>query len=215
MLDKFIRLTEKHIDMKKYVVLFVLLSSCATMGMSSEVNINREFPHYEIQRIAVLVFETSLQDKDKIKFGFSKSIVNPNAGTIVADIIARELAIWGKYIVLERRILEKKLKAMNLSDEDILHREDYSSLGKSLGIDAVVIGEIDKYDTSYMGIKSVSMVVLSVKTRVSFLAKCIDVTTNEMVWSIKIRGTSKEDSGNTLASELVAKAVSTLKSEIK
>lgn len=199
--------------MKKYVVLFVLLSSCATMGMSSEVNINREFPHYEIQRIAVLVFETSLQDKDKIKFGFSKSIVSPNAGTIVADIIARELAIWGKYVVLDRRILEKKLKSMNLSDEDILHREDYFSLGKSLGVDAVVIGKVEKFGISYRSIPP--RFAISLTTNVSFLARCIDVTTNEAIWSIKIVGTSKEDNEKSLASKLVAKAVGTLKTKMK
>ncbi len=201
--------------MKKYAVLFLLFSGCATIGTVSEVNLNRDFPHHEIQKIAVLILETSWQDQDKEKtsFGLSTTIVSPDAGTILADIIARELAKWGRYVVLDRRALEEGLKLINLNEENILHGEDYLSLGKSLGVDAVVIGKVEKFGISYRSIPP--RFAISLTTEVSFLARCIDVTTNEAIWSIKIGGTSKEDNEKSLASKLVAKTVKLLEAEMK
>ncbi len=201
--------------MKKYAVLFLLFSGCATIGTVSEVNLNEDFPHHEIQKIAVLILETSWQDqnKEKANFGLSNTIASPNAGAILADIIARELAKWGRYVVLDRRALEEELKLINLNEENILHSEDYLSLGKSLGVDAVVIGKVEKFGISYRSIPP--RVAISLTTRVSLLARCIDVTTNKAIWSIKIGGTSREDDEKSLASKLVAKAVSTLKTKMK
>ena len=201
--------------MKKYAVLFLLFSGCATIGTVSEVNLNEDFPHHEIQKIAVLILETSWQDqnKEKANFGLSNTIASPNAGAILADIIARELAKWGRYVVLDRRALEEELKLINLNEENILHSEDYLSLGKSLGVDAVVIGKVEKFGISYSSIPP--RFAISLTTRVSLLARCIDVTTNKAIWSIKIGGTSREDDEKSLASKLVAKAVSTLKTKMK
>jgi len=201
--------------MKKYAVLFLLFSGCATIGTVSEVNLNKDFPHHEIQKIAVLILETSWQnqDKEKTNFGLSNTIASPDAGTILADIIARELAKWGRYVVLDRRALEEELELINLSEENILHSEDYLNLGKSLGVDAVVIGKVEKFGISYRSIPP--RFAISLTTKVSFLARCIDVTTNEVIWSIKIDGTSKEDNEKSLASKLVTKTVKLLEAEMK
>ena len=201
--------------MKKYAVLFLLFSGCATIGTVSEVNLNKDFPHHEIQKIAVLILETSWQnqDKEKTNFGLSNAIASPDAGTILADIIAKELAKWGRYVVLDRRALKEELELINLNEKNILHSEDYLSLGKSLGIDAVVIGKVEKFGISYRSIPP--RFAISLTTKVSFLARCIDVTTNEVIWSIKIDGTSKEDNENSLASKLVTKTVKLLEAEMK
>jgi hypothetical protein len=200
--------------MKKYAVLLLWLSGCATIGTVSEVNINRDFPHNEIQKIAVFILETPShhQDKEENNSGFSKIIVRPDAGRVLADIIARELAKWERYVVLDRRALEEELKLITPDKEDILHNENYFSLGKSLGIDAVVVGNVEGFGISY---KTFSGLVVSLNARVSFFAKCIDVTTNEVIWSIKADKTSKEDNEISLASKLVAKTVSMLKAKMK
>jgi curli biogenesis system outer membrane secretion channel CsgG len=200
--------------MKKYAILFLLFSGCATIGTVSEVNLNKDFPHHEIQKIAVLILETSWQDQDKEKTSFGLSnIVSPDAGTILADIIARELAKWGRYVVLDRRALKEELELINLNEKNILHSKDYLNLGKSLGVDAVVIGKVEKFGISYRSIPP--RFAISLTTKVSFLARCIDVTTNEVVWSIKIDGTSKKDNEKSLASKLVAKTVKLLEAEMK
>lgn len=200
--------------MKKYAVLLLWLSGCATLETVLKVNINEDFPHNEIQKIAVFILETPLhhRDKEEDNSGFSKTIIRADAGTVLADIIARELGKWKRYVVLDRRALKEELKLKDIDKEDILHNEDYLNLGKSLGIDAVVVGNVEGFGVSY---KSLSKLVVSLNTRVSFYAKCIDVTTNEVIWSIKADKTSKKDNEISLASKIVAKAVSTLKEKIK
>lgn len=193
-------------------MLFLLLSSCA-MTKKAEVNLDRDFPHHEIQKIAVLMFETTWQNKSKTKLAFSKSIVNPNAGIVLTKIISKELAKWGRYVVLDRRALEEGLKLMNLNNKDFLQKGDYLNLGKSLGIDAIVICRIERFGISYRSLLSGSFVSLTAK--VSFHVNCIDIITNKTIWSIRIDGSSKKDDEKILASKLVAKAFATLNAQIK
>ena len=95
--------------MKKYAVLFLLLSSCAAVGTASKVDINENFPHDEIQKIAVIMFETSV-DVEKRNMLSSTMSITANAGEILASMTARELAKWGKYIVVNRKAIEEELK---------------------------------------------------------------------------------------------------------
>ncbi|ODS32685.1 MAG: hypothetical protein SCARUB_02181 [Candidatus Scalindua rubra] len=200
------------IIMKKYVLLFILLSGCTAIEKVSEIDINKNFPHNEIQKISVIMFETSPQDKEKNKPDFSGSIISPEAGNILADITARELAKWERYVVLGRRALEKDIKLKNLSQEDISNTGNYLSLGKSLGVDAVVVGKVERFGISYKTL--LSGLTVSLRNRVSFVARCIDVTTNETVWTIKIKGSSRMDNERVLASKLVAEAIKTLKTKL-
>lgn len=195
--------------MKKYAILFLLLSSCVIIENISETEINESFPHNEIQKIAVIMFEIPIDDKGNSRHN-SKSIIGPNAGAILADITASELMKWGKYVVVGRKALEE-LELRNLREEDFLHTGNYSRLGRSVGVDAVVVGKVDDFGFSY---KSLSGLVMPLVTKVSFTAKCIDITTNETIWTINIRGTSKKNSERVLASELITKAINTLKAKL-
>jgi curli biogenesis system outer membrane secretion channel CsgG len=198
--------------MKKYAILFLLLSSCVIIENISETEINESFPHNEIQKIAVIMFEIPIDDKGNSRHN-SKSIIGPNAGAILADITASELMKWGKYVVVGRKALEEEMELKNLREEDFLHTGNYSSLGRSIGVDAIVVGEIEKYGFSYMGLPA-GRLVLTQTSVVSFKVKCIDVTTNETIWSVNIKGTSKKDSESVLASELITEAIKTLKTKL-
>ncbi len=197
--------------MKKYAILFLLLSGCVTIENISETEINENFAHNEIQKIAVIMFETPTDDKGDTGHD-SKSIIDPNAGAVLADMTARELVKWGKYAVVDRKALEEELGLKNLREEDFLHTGDYSSLGRLSGVDAVVVGKVDDFGLSY---KSLSFgLVVSLVTKVSFAVRCIDITTNETIWTVNIKGTTKNDSEKVLASELITKAIKTLKAKL-
>ena len=198
--------------MKKYVVLFLLLASCATINKISEVDVNEDFPHDEIQKIAVIMFETPVDEKKKTVFS-SKTVITPDAGAILASMTARELAKWGKYVVVSRKELEEELKIKNLKEEDFLHTQNYLDLGKQLGVDAVIVGKIEGFGIVYRS-KSTGMFLSSLVTKVSFSAKCVDVTTNEMIWTVKIKGSSSDDNERALSSKLIAEAFETLKTKI-
>ncbi len=92
-----------------------------------------------------------------------------------------------------------------------MNTQNYSSFGRSLGVDAVVVGKVDDFGFSY---KSLFGLVMSLVTKVSFTAKCIDITTNETIWTVNIKGTSRKDSERVLASELITKAIKTLKTKL-
>ena len=199
--------------MKKYLLLFIILSGCATTGNFHEVSVDKDFPHYEIQKIVVLPFEASRLDKENTKSGLSMSIVSRDARTVLPDIVARELAKWERYVVMNRRAFKDGLRLMNLKEKDVFQNENYLNLGSSLGVDAVIVGEVEKFGVSYRTMFSTS--ITPVIAEVSFLVKCIDVTTNETIWSFKVDGSSKDDDEGTIASKLVEKAVETLKTKIK
>lgn len=197
--------------MKKYVIIFLLLCGCAAIEKVNEVSINEGFSHSEILKIAVFAFGEPM-DKKESSTHVSQSVLTPNAGAVLANITARELKKWGKYVVLDGKALEEELKLRNLG-KDVLRAENYLSLGKSLGVDAIVIGDVEAFGISY---KSLSRgLVFSLITRVSFAARCIDVTTSETVWAFKIKGSSKEDDEKVLAAKLLSNTINSLSAKLK
>ena len=198
--------------MKKYAVLFLLLSSCAAVGTASKVDINENFPHDEIQKIAVIMFETSVDEKKGTSL-FSKTSIDPNAGAILASMTARELTKWGKYVVVNRKAVEEELKFKKLKEEDLLQTQNYLNLGKQLGVDAIVIGKIEGFGISYKP-RSSGLSLSPLRTKVSFTVRCVDVTTNETIWTVKIEGTSAMDNERALASKLISENFETLKAKL-
>ena len=200
--------------MKKYTILFLflLLSGCATISKNLEVDVNNDFPHNEVQKIAIVTFETSLKKEGTTGRIFKSSSVE-KVKTVFTGIMARELRRWERFAILEGKTLEEELESKNLSEEDFLHTENYSRLGRSIGVDAIVVGEVERYGYSYTKVPY-SRVILSQTFVVSFKVKCIDVITNETIWTADIKGTSKEDGERVMASVLIAEAINTLKAKL-
>jgi curli biogenesis system outer membrane secretion channel CsgG len=198
--------------MKKYVLAFLLLSSCAAINRVSEVDINENFPHDEIQKIAVIMFEIA-EDEKKGGWAISKTSISPDAGKILASMTARELTKWGRYIVVDRKTLERELKLRNLKEEDFLHTQNYLDLGTQLGVDAVIVGNIEGFGISYKP-KSTGLSLSPLVTKVSFAVRCVDVTTNETIWTVRIKGSSTEDNERALSSRLIAETFETLKTKL-
>ena len=198
--------------MKKYVLAFLLLSSCAAINRVSEVDINENFPHDEIQKIAVIMFEIA-EDEKKGGWAISKTSISPDAGKILASMTARELTKWGRYIVVDRKTLEGELKLRNLKEEDFLHTQNYLDLGTQLGVDAIIVGNIEGFGISYKP-KSTGLFLSPLVTKVSFAVRCVDVTTNETIWTVKIKGSSTEDNERVLSSKLIAETFETLKTKL-
>jgi len=198
--------------MKKYVLVFLLLASCAAINKVSDVDINEDFPHDEIQKIAVIMFETPVDEKKRIWFT-SKTSIAPDAGTILASITARELAKLGKYVVVNRKAVEEDLKSKNLKVEDFLQTQNYMDLGKQLGVDAVVVGKVEGFGVSYKP-KSTGMFLSPLVTKVLFTVRCVDVTSDETIWAVNIKGSSVTDNERVLSSKLISEAFETLKTKL-
>mgnify|MGYP000070689912 CR=1 FL=1 len=198
--------------MKKYAILFLLLTGCATIGRNLEVDVNNAFPHNEVQKIAIVTFETSLKEEGTTGHIF-KSVSVGKVKPIFTDMMARELRKWERFAILEGKTLEKELELKNLSKEDFLKTENYSRLGRSIGVDAIVVGEVERYGFSYITLPA-GRLILAQTFVVSFKVKCMDVITNETIWAVDIKGTSKEDGERVLASALITEAIKTLKAKL-
>ncbi|MBT3880181.1 MAG: hypothetical protein HON76_20235 [Candidatus Scalindua sp.] len=198
--------------MKRYVLVFLLLSSCAAINQVSEVDINENFPHDEIQKIAVIMFEIPKEEK-KGSWAISKTSISPDAEEILPSMTARELAKWGRYIVVDRKTLKRELKLKKLREEDFLHTQNYLNLGTQIGVDAVIVGSIEGFGISYKP-KATGLFISPLVTKVSFAIRCVDVTTNETIWAVKIKGSSTEDNERVLSSKLIAETFETLKAKL-
>jgi hypothetical protein len=200
----------KVINMKKCVVLLLLLSSCA---VGSNININENFPHNEIQKIAVIMFEAPIEDVKKGNMLSEKALLDANAGSILSSLTARALEKWERYVVVNRRAVEEELKLKKLKKEDLLHTQNYLKLGKQLGVDAIVVGKIEHFGVSYRAMSS-GLFFSPLKTRVLFTVRCVDVITNETIWTVKIKGNSVMDNERALASKLITEAFEALKTKL-
>ena len=201
--------------MKKYVILFLLLSSCSSVNMFSEVDVNKNFPHDEIQKIAVIIFEMPVDEKkDSMLSTLSaKTTIDADAGAILASLTARELEKWGKYLVINRKAVEEELKLKRLKKEDLLHAQNYLNLGKQLGADAIVVGKIESFGVSYRALSS-GVFIAPIVTKISFIVRCVDVTTNETIWTAKIKGSSVVDNERALASKLIIESFEKLRTKL-
>ena len=96
--------------MKKYTILFLflLLSGCATISKNLEVDVNDDFPHNEVQKIAIVTFETSLEKEGTTGLIFKSSSVE-KVKTVFTGIMARELRRWERFAILEGKTLEEEL----------------------------------------------------------------------------------------------------------
>ena len=180
--------------------------------MTSKVDVNKDFPQDEIQKVAVIMFEAPVDEKKDSMLSkvSAKTIIDANAGTILSSMTARELEKWGKYIVVNRKAVEEELKLKKLKKEDLLHTQNYLNLGKQLGADAIVVGNIEHFGVSYRAMSS-GMFMSPIITKVSFTVRCVDVITNETIWTAKIKGNSAVDNERALASKLITESFEKLR----
>ena len=88
--------------------------------------------------------------------------------------------------------------------------QNYLDLGTQLGVDAVIVGNIEGFGISYKP-KSTGLFLSPLVTKVSFAVRCVVVTTNETIWTVKIKGSSTEDNERALSSRLRAESCETRK----
>ena len=100
----------------------------------------------------------------------------PNAGEIVADATVDLLMRLG-YNVIERKQLAILLREHDLTAADLVKPETGARIGRTLGIQAVILGTVNEVNTwnsgAYWG------------NAVSFSARMVRLDTGEVLWSLK------------------------------
>jgi len=175
------------------------LMSCSVFGQAPE----------EKRRVAILDFQYgTVMTSVQAIFG-----TNLDIGRGISDLLIDRLLKQGTYRLIERRDIGKIMAEQNFSNSDRADPSSAAKIGKLLGVDTVVIGDItqfgrddkstgvaagalsrwDKFGAGKIGLKSSKAVV-------GITARLIDVNTGEILASESGKGQSKR-SGTALAGD--------------
>lgn len=181
----------------------VLCAGCKTVSKIT-INVNLDSSDRSVKTMAVMCFDDKLIQNEAVKGLIMKTISNPDAGEMLANIMTDELRRWGKYRILSRSEVKSKIKAENIKEE-LVKLKDYATLGKILNVDAVVIGKIYKFGLSNMTVYQ--------RGNVSFTAECIDTNKGKMLWSMETNESAPYKDEVDLAIKVAKEAVEKLKKE--
>jgi curli biogenesis system outer membrane secretion channel CsgG len=113
-------------------------ASPAQAGRSSPP---QQTPPATQKRIAILAFEdTAVKNSAMQVFGY-----DVNVGKGVADLLVRELMKSDSYSVMDPKTVDKLLAGHVLPTTNLADRETAVKLGKILGVDGMVIGDVTRF----------------------------------------------------------------------
>jgi len=179
---------------------------CKTIS-TSVINVDIDIPSHDIKTLAVMRFDDKLIQDKAVKGFFIKTISNPDAGEMLADMMTHELLRWGKYEILTRSEVKDKIMSAGVKEEELVNQGDCAVLGKILQVDAVIVGKIHSFDLSRMPVYE--------RGDVSFTADCINTKNGKILWSVEVKESASYKDEIELASKVVKEAVEKLKKEIE
>lgn len=159
------------------------------------------------RKVAVLDFQyATVMSSVQAIFGTQQDI-----GRGISDLLVDRFLKDGTYRVIERRDINKVLQEQNFSNSDRADANTAAKIGKVLGVDAIVIGDItqfgrddhstgaagsalsrwDKYGVGKVGVHKAKAVV-------AVTARLIDVNTAEILASETGKGESQRSGTNLL-----------------
>lgn len=195
--------------MKKLIVFSILsivlmCSGCKTISTST-INVGSEAQPAGIKTLAVMRFDDLAIQGKQINGVLSKTIINPDAGEIVAEIMTGELQKWKRYRVLTRPEIRNVFKKGNVHEAELVNAKDYAAIRKMLQVDMVVVGKISKLEVSDMKIYA--------RGNVSFIAECIDTKNGKILWSMNIDESAPYKDEVELAGKAIKEAIQQVRLE--
>src|SRR5574337_535255 len=100
--------------MNRWAGFFILLVcmicfGCKTIS-TSVINVDMDIPTRDIKTLAVMRFDDKLIQDKAVKGLFIKTISNPDAGEMLADMMTHELLRWDRYEILTRSEVKGKIR---------------------------------------------------------------------------------------------------------
>ncbi len=146
---------------------------------------------------------------------------NKNAGMIYADIFAEELQKISSFDVYKRSeykyyradlesTIKKKFSAFDDDKnvgklEEVLVSVDPIIIGKELGVDRVLTGEVDSYFTSH------HRAFHNWSSKVEVSAKIIEVSTGKVEWEAKYADKKSFSAPNVISKKIISKMIKDIK----
>jgi len=148
----------------------LMASGCASQPKVTAFGPSADFT--KSIRVAVLPFVAAADPTNNaVVVG---SMTPSQNGEIISSMVAEAMMGTGAYRIIERSRLREILEELDLSLSDLVDKKGYEEVGRLLGADALVVGNVSRYYQTgglwFFG-------------EVSFSVRCIDVTTGEVLWS--------------------------------
>jgi curli biogenesis system outer membrane secretion channel CsgG len=151
---------------------------------SYEVNTDRNYidaPYYGLRkRIAVADFDNKLE-------GIPESL---NIGQRASEMLITELVKTGRFVVVERRILQDIVGDHQLGQTGLVRKETAAKVGSLLGAQILVDGVVSEFDEKKFGgegalvvYKGVGLGLKSHSTHVAVDTRLIDTSTGQVLQS--------------------------------
>jgi curli biogenesis system outer membrane secretion channel CsgG len=140
------------------------------------------------KRLAVLDFDASAAGTDVLGD-------RVDVGKGIAGLLAQQLAKEGTCIVVDSKTMSAYLAEHNFSKTDRYDQEFAVKLGKRLGADGVIVGNVTLFgkESHERPVPQDEIVRRKIKARVAAEARIIDVATGEIVAVDSGRGESKRE----------------------
>ena len=162
----------------RYLILLLSifsLTGCLPEPLKPTVSVDKEMLLARDWNLAVLDLNyTAIEGK--LSSGLTTSIsAGPDAGQVIASLIASELSSLSNIKVVERGRIDHLIDEQQLQMTGIIDSESAVEIGKMLGADAVLVGNV----TDYLSWSSLGLT----GSTVSFSMRMIDIKSGQVVTS--------------------------------
>jgi curli biogenesis system outer membrane secretion channel CsgG len=119
-------------------LIFTISAVLTVAAFAAEATVKR--------RVAVLDFDNAAVGTTSISVASTSLTYGTNLGKTVADLLINRLVQDASCSVIERSALDKLLSEQNFSNSDRADPATAAKLGRILGVDAIILGSITRYD---------------------------------------------------------------------
>jgi curli biogenesis system outer membrane secretion channel CsgG len=129
---------------KLIILLSAFLFACAPVQVAPTLSLEKEVFAGKNWNVAVFDLEYQFEEEGTIN-GVRYFSAGKDGGNVVAGILAAELATLKNVQIIERSRLEKVLNEQALQQSGLVDTDAALRLGKMVGADAVIMGELTDY----------------------------------------------------------------------
>jgi curli biogenesis system outer membrane secretion channel CsgG len=180
----------------KILLTGLLASTCAMASAQAAAPVVRH-------KVAVLDFGyASVMTNTQAVFG-----TQTNIGKGISDMLVDKLTNDGTYRIIERNAIQKVLAEQNFSNSDRVDATSAAKIGKILGVDAIITGDITQFGRDdknmnlggagggWTGYALGKVGNTKSKAVVAITARLVDANTGEVLASTTSKGESKRSGG--------------------